>query len=138
MTPTDAVRPAGATVPSTALPDLQMKSKISGNEDLRVDGTIEEPISLKCYRLTVGPSAKVIAEVIAREVVVYGKVYGSLRALDRIEIKKDGSVVGNLTTPRILIEDGAYFKGNIEIERRKTPRGSSRTMSESALPATRR
>jgi len=115
-----------------------MKGKISGNEDLHVDGTVEEPISLKCYRLTVGPSAKVIAEVVAREVVVYGKVYGNLRARDRIEIKKDGSVVGDLTTARILIEDGAYFKGNIEIERRKAPRGSSQTLSESTLPAARR
>jgi len=104
-------------------PDLDAAGKISGNEDLRVDGIVEEPISLKCYRLTVGRKAKVTAEVVAREVVVYGKVCGKLQARDRIEIKKDGSVVGDLTTPRILIEDGAYFKGNIQIERRKSPRG---------------
>lgn len=85
--------------------------------------TVEEPISIKCYRLTIGRRAKVTAEVVAREVVVYGKVYGNLRARDRIEIKKDGSVVGDLTAPRILIEEGAYFKGSIQIERRKTPRG---------------
>ncbi len=136
MTPTDAIRPTGAMVRSTARlgPDLQMKGKIPGNEDLRVDGTVEEPISLKCYRLTVGPSAEVIAEVVASEVVVYG----NLRARDCIEIKKDGSVVGDLITARILIEDGAYFKGNIEIERRKAPRGLPQRLSESTLPAARR
>jgi cytoskeletal protein CcmA (bactofilin family) len=65
----------------------------------------------------VGASAKVTADVIAREVVVYGNVKGNLRARDRIEIKKDGSVVGDLTTARIMIEDGAYFKGSIEIDK---------------------
>ncbi|MGA8267042.1 MAG: polymer-forming cytoskeletal protein [Candidatus Acidiferrales bacterium] len=64
-----------------------------------------------------GASAKVTADVIAREVVVYGNVKGNLQARDRIEIKKDGSVVGDLTTARIMIEDGAYFKGSIEIEK---------------------
>ena len=123
--PADAIRSGNATVRTTAWlePDLDMPGKISGTEDLRVDGIVEEPISLKCHRLTVGRKAKVTAEVIAREVVVYGKVYGKLRARDRIEIKKDGSVVGDLTTAQILIEDGGYFKGNIEIERRKSPRG---------------
>src|SRR5713101_4410646 len=58
-----------------------------------------------------------IADVIAREVVVYGNVKGNIRAKDRIEIKKDGSVIGDLTTSRIMIEDGAYFKGSIEIDR---------------------
>lgn len=125
MTPADAIRLASATGRTTARLglDFDVTGKISGNEDLRIDGTVEEPISLKCHRLTVGSRAKVTAEVMAREVVVYGKFYGNLRALDRIEIKKDGSVIGDLTTARVLIEDGAYFKGNIQIERRKTPRG---------------
>ena len=70
-----------------------------------------------------GRRANVIAEVFAREVIIYGKVRGKLQARDRIEIKKDGSVVGDLTSARILIEDGAYFRGRIQIERRKTQRG---------------
>src|ERR1700676_2948940 len=64
-----------------------------------------------------GWSRSTTADVVAREVVVYGSVKGNLRARDRIEIKKDGSVVGDLTTARIMIEDGAYFKGSIEIDR---------------------
>ncbi len=124
-TPANATRPASAPLRTSAWlePDREVTDKISGNEDLRIDGTIEEPISLKCYRLTIGHSAKVTAEVVAREVVVYGSVKGDLRARDRIEIKKDGSVVGDVTTAQILIEDGAYLKGNLQIERRKTPRG---------------
>ncbi len=74
-------------------------------------------MQLEDRKLTVGASAKVTADVIAREVVVYGNVKGNLRARDRIEIKKDGSVVGDLTTARISIEDGAYFKGSIEIDK---------------------
>jgi cytoskeletal protein CcmA (bactofilin family) len=96
---------------------LHVKGEISGNEDLHVDGSVEGLIQLDDRRLTVGVSAKVIADVVAREIVVYGSVKGNLRARDRIEIKKDGSVVGDLTTARIMIEDGAYFKGAIEIDR---------------------
>ncbi len=68
-------------------------------------------------KLTVGASARLTADIVAREVVVYGNVKGNLRARDRIEIKKDGSVIGDLTTARIMIEDGAYFKGSIEIDK---------------------
>ena len=94
-----------------------MKGEISGNEDLHIDGSVEGLIQLEDRKLTVGASAKLTADVVAREVVVYGSVKGNLRARDRIEIKKDGSVVGDLTTARIMIEDGAYFKGSIEIDR---------------------
>src|SRR6202046_118427 len=96
---------------------LHVKGEITGNEDLLIDGTVEGLVQLEDRKLTVGASAKVTADVIAREVVVYGNVKGNLRARDRIEIKKDGSVVGDLTTARISIEDGAYFKGSIEIDK---------------------
>jgi cytoskeletal protein CcmA (bactofilin family) len=84
---------------------------------LQIDGSVEGLVQLDDRKLTVGASAKLTADVVAREVVVYGSVKGNLRARDRIEIKKDGSVVGDLTTARIMIEDGAYFKGSIEIDR---------------------
>jgi cytoskeletal protein CcmA (bactofilin family) len=96
---------------------LHVKGEITGNEDLHIDGSVEGLVQLEDRKLVVGASAKVTADVIAREVVVYGNVKGNLRARDRIEIKKDGSVVGDLTTARIMIEDGAYFKGSIEIDR---------------------
>jgi cytoskeletal protein CcmA (bactofilin family) len=116
----DAIRPpAPQPVGSGARlgTSLRVKGEISGNEDLHVDGTVEGLIQLEDRKLTVGMAAKVTADVIAREIVVYGSIKGNLRARDKIEIKKDGSVVGDLTTARIMIEDGAYFKGAIEIDR---------------------
>jgi cytoskeletal protein CcmA (bactofilin family) len=117
---TDAMRPLSSTPSgSTARlgASLHVKGEISGNEDLHIDGSVEGLVQLEDRKLTVGASAKLTADVVAREVVVYGSVKGNLRARDRIEIKKDGSVVGDLTTARIMIEDGAYFKGSIEIDR---------------------
>jgi cytoskeletal protein CcmA (bactofilin family) len=117
---TDAMRPL-ATPSSSGTArlgaSLHVKGEINGHEDLLVDGSVEGLIQLEDRKLTVGATAKVTADVIAREVVVYGTVKGNLRARDRIEIKKDGSVVGDLTTARIMIEDGAYFKGSIEIDK---------------------
>ena len=117
---TDAMRPLGATADRATArlgASLHVKGEISGNEDLLIDGSVEGLITLDERKLTIGPAAKVTADIIAREVVVYGNVKGNLRAKDRIEIKKDGSVNGDLTTSRIMIEDGAYFKGSIEIDK---------------------
>ena len=118
---TDSIRPlASSPVGSTARlgASLHVKGEITGNEDLHIDGSVEGLVQLDDRKLTVGASAKLTADVVAREVVVYGSVKGNLRARDRIEIKKDGSVIGDLTTARIMIEDGAYFKGSIEIDRK--------------------
>ena len=127
---TDAMRPLSSTPSgSTARlgASLHIKGEISGNEDLHIDGSVEGLVQLEDRKLTVGASAKLTADVVAREVVVYGSVKGNLRARDRIEIKKDGSVVGDLTTARIMIEDGAYFKGSIEIDRTASPSTSRDT-----------
>jgi cytoskeletal protein CcmA (bactofilin family) len=124
---TDAMRPL-STTPSGSTArlgaSLHVKGEISGNEDLHIDGSVEGLVQLEDRKLTVGASAKLTADVVAREVVVYGSVKGNLRARDLIEIKKDGSVVGDLTTARIMIEDGAYFKGSIEIDRTGTDGGA--------------
>src|ERR1039458_2264880 len=130
---TDAMRPL-STTPSGSTArlgaSLHVKGEISGNEDLHIDGSVEGLIQLEDRKLTVGASAKLTADVVAREVVVYGSVKGNLRARDRIEIKKDGSVVGDLITARIMIEDGAYFKGSIEIDR--TASGSETDLDKPA------
>jgi cytoskeletal protein CcmA (bactofilin family) len=96
---------------------LHVKGEISGNEDLVIDGSVEGLIQLDERQLTVGTTARVMADIFAGEVVIYGKVKGTVRAKGKIEIKKDGSVDGDLSMAQILIEDGAYFKGSIEIER---------------------
>jgi len=120
MAPMDSTYPgATGTSGSTARlgASLHIKGEITGNEDLQIDGSVEGLVQLEDRRLVVGASARVTADIIAREILVYGNVKGNLRARDRIEIKKDGSVVGDLTTARIMIEDGAYFKGSIEIDK---------------------
>jgi cytoskeletal protein CcmA (bactofilin family) len=133
---TDALRPLGGTASGATArlgSSLHVKGEITGNEDLQVDGSVEGLIQLDERKLIIGSTSKVTADVIAREVVVYGNVKGNLRAKDRIEIKKDGSVVGDLTTSRIMIEDGAYFKGSIEIDKASEKEASR---SAFAKPAT--
>ena len=118
---------------------LHVKGEITGSEDLLIDGSVEGLIQLDERKLTVGATAKVTADIIAREVVVYGTVKGNLRAKDRIEIKKDGSVNGDLTTARIMIEDGAYFKGSIEIDKsgeKETSSAFSKSANATAPAAT--
>ena len=135
MAPLDSPYPATTSSGGTARlgASLHVKGEITGNEDLHIDGTVEGLVNLEDRRLTIGASAKVTADIIAREVAVFGNVKGNLRARDRIEIKKDGSVVGDLTTARIMIEDGAYFKGSIEID--KTGDASSSSDNDLDKPA---
>lgn len=99
---------------------LAIKGHITGTEDLRIDGKVDGPVSLRGHELTVGPTAQLNSEIQAGEVVVYGKVVGNLHARGRVDIKKDGSIVGDISSARISIEDGAHFKGRIEIDPTKT------------------
>jgi cytoskeletal protein CcmA (bactofilin family) len=138
MAPLDTTYPSTASGGTARLGgSLHVKGEITGNEDLHIDGSVEGLVQLEDRKLTVGASAKVTADIIAREVVVYGNVKGNLRARDRIEIKKDGSVVGDLTTARIMIEDGAYFKGSIEIDKSGDGGDSSYEKSSSSYAKTR-
>jgi len=99
---------------------LQIKGHITGTEDLQIDGKVEGSISLRGHQLTVGSTAQLNSEIHAGEVVVYGKVVGNVHARDRVDVKTDGSVVGDISTARISIEDGAHFKGRIEIDPAKS------------------
>ena len=94
---------------------MKVNGQISSREDLYVDGDVEGTIELHDNRLTIGPNGKVHAGVKAREVVVLGSIQGNVEASDRLEIRKEGRLVGDIHTARIVIEDGAYFKGSIDI-----------------------
>lgn len=94
---------------------LQIKGEISGNEDLKLDCKVDGLISIGGFRLTMGPTARLDGDIVAREAVIAGEVHGDISAFDRIEVAKSASIVGDLSTSKILIEEGAYFKGGIEI-----------------------
>jgi cytoskeletal protein CcmA (bactofilin family) len=96
-------------------PSLQIKGEITGGEDLKLGSKVEGLVSIGGFRLTVEPSAHVVGDIVAREAVISGEVTGDISAFDRIEIKKSATVVGDLSTGKIVIEEGAYFKGGIEI-----------------------
>jgi len=96
-------------------PSLHIKGEISGNEDLKLDSKVEGLVSIGGFRLTVGPSAHLTADIVAREAVITGEVIGDVRACDRIEIMKSASIMGDLSTGKITIEEGAYFNGSVEV-----------------------
>src|SRR5215470_19721116 len=101
---------------------VTIKGQIFSREDLIVDGEIEGAIELNEHRLTVGPNGRVRAGIKAREIVVLGTIDGNVEALDKIDIRKDAKLVGDIKTARIIIEDGAYFKGSIDIVRTEPPK----------------
>jgi cytoskeletal protein CcmA (bactofilin family) len=105
-------------------PGLQIKGEITGNEDLKLDSKVEGLISIGGFRLTVGPSAHVVGDIVAREAMISGEVTGDINAGDRIEIKKSASVVGDLSTVKIMIEEGAYLKGGLEVGSNNTQIGT--------------
>jgi cytoskeletal protein CcmA (bactofilin family) len=95
---------------------LVIKGKITGTEDLQVDGKVEGPILLEGHQLTVGPAAQLNSKITACELIVYGKVLENVSARDRVDVRKNGSVTGDISTAHITIEDSAHFKGRIEID----------------------
>jgi cytoskeletal protein CcmA (bactofilin family) len=94
---------------------VKIIGQIHSKEDLYVDGDVEGTVEAPEHRLTVGPNGTVHATVKAREVVALGSIQGNVEAAERIEIKKEAKLVGDIRTARIVIEDGAYFKGSIDI-----------------------
>ncbi len=99
---------------------LQIKGELTGTEDLQIDGKVDGPISLRGHQLTIGSTAQLNSEIYTGAAIVYGRVVGNLHASDRVDIKTDGSVIGDISTARISIEDGAHFKGRIEIDPTKS------------------
>jgi cytoskeletal protein CcmA (bactofilin family) len=94
-----------------------IKGELSGSEDLVIDGRVEGTIDLRNHSLTVGPSGNLKAGVTAKSIVILGKVDGSLIASDRLDLRKSAVVTGDLTTQRIAIEEGAFLKGKVDIQK---------------------
>jgi cytoskeletal protein CcmA (bactofilin family) len=96
---------------------LVIKGEVTGSESLYIDGRVEGSINLSGNRVTIGRNGVVAANINAREIVVLGKVRGNLTASDRVDIRNDGSLTGDVIAARISIEDGAFFKGGIDIRK---------------------
>jgi cytoskeletal protein CcmA (bactofilin family) len=96
---------------------LVIKGEVTGSESLYIDGRVEGSINLAGNRVTIGRNGVVAANINAREIVVLGKVRGNLTASDRVDIRNDGSLTGDVIAARISIEDGAFFKGGIDIRK---------------------
>jgi len=109
----EVVQPSGGMITST----LVIKGEIRGREDLYIDGEVQVSIHLSEGRVTIGPHGKISADVDAREVVVRGKVKGSVRGRERVEIGRTGEVRGDIATVRIAIEEGAEIHSKVEITR---------------------
>jgi len=96
---------------------LSIKGEITGTESLFIDGRVEGSISIPGNRVTVGKNGVVTASISAREIVVLGKLKGNVSATDRVDIRAEGALTGDVAAARISIEDGAFFKGGIDIRK---------------------
>jgi cytoskeletal protein CcmA (bactofilin family) len=133
--PTRPVSPAPAPEPVRAAPapgdqatigkGLYIKGEITGSESLYVDGKVDGSINLAGNRVTVGRNGQVAASINAREIVVLGKVRGNITATDRVDIRAEGALTGDVAAARISIEDGAFFKGGIDIRKAETKQAAA-------------
>ena len=119
--PTPAAAPRNAVLnnqeQATIGKSLVIKGEVTGSESLYIDGRVEGAITLPGNRVTIGRNGTVQANVNAKEVVILGKVKGNINATDRVDIRNEGSLTGDVVCQRISIEDGAYFKGGIDIRK---------------------
>jgi cytoskeletal protein CcmA (bactofilin family) len=128
-TPTPAPAPQRET-PKTAEPhrgdvghigkSVQIRGELTGSEDLYLDGEIEGTVDLRDHALIIGPNGKIKAGITARDLVVHGRVEGNVTATGRVDLRKSSTLIGDISTQRIVIEDGAFFKGAIDIKEKET------------------
>ncbi|MEY2393876.1 MAG: hypothetical protein QOF94_221 [Acidobacteriaceae bacterium] len=140
--PSVAPRPATSSSTTTTADQatigksLVIKGEVTGSESLYIDGRVEGSISLAGNRVTIGRNGVVAANINAREIVVLGKVRGNLTASDRVDIRSDGSLTGDVVAARISIEDGAYFKGGIDIRKGGQPTTQTKANGEDKIVST--
>jgi cytoskeletal protein CcmA (bactofilin family) len=136
--PAAVPRPVATTTSDQATigKSLVIKGEVTGSESLYIDGRVEGSINLSGNRVTIGRNGVVAANISAREIVVLGKVRGNLTASDRVDIRSDGSLTGDVVAARISIEDGAFFKGGIDIRKGGKTDAKPEEISKSVSAAT--
>jgi cytoskeletal protein CcmA (bactofilin family) len=112
-----------------------IKGELSGSEDLYVDGQVEGTIELQGNSLTIGPNGHLRANVNAKNVVVHGKLEGSVKASERTELKKSAVVTGDIFAQKIAIEEGAYFKGKVDIQKESPKSVSAAPVIKTETPS---
>jgi cytoskeletal protein CcmA (bactofilin family) len=95
-----------------------IKGELNGSEDLTIEGHVEGTIQLRDHVLTIGPNGKIKAQVFAKAVIVLGEVHGNVTASEKVDIRDNGSVEGDIVSPRIAIAEGAHFKGSVDMQRK--------------------
>jgi cytoskeletal protein CcmA (bactofilin family) len=103
-----------------------IKGELSGSEDLTIEGQVEGKIELRQNVLTIGPNGKIKAQVTAKTVVVEGQVQGNIAATERVDIRDNGTVDGDLIAPRVAIADGAHFRGAIDMQKQPARTGDAK------------
>jgi cytoskeletal protein CcmA (bactofilin family) len=98
-----------------------IKGELMGSEDLTIEGHVEGTIQLRDHVLTIGPNGKIKAQVFAKSVIVLGEVHGNVSASDKVDIRENGSVDGDLIAPRVAIAEGAHFRGSVDMQRKPQP-----------------
>jgi len=114
---------------------VKVVGQIYSKEDLYVDGTVEGTLEASEHKLTIGPHGTIQASIKAREVLVLGTIQGNVEAFERLEIRKDAKLMGDIRTARIVIEDGAYFKGSIDIIKPEPVKATAKPAASAAAPA---
>ncbi|MGH9784194.1 MAG: bactofilin family protein [Terriglobia bacterium] len=113
---------------------VTIKGELSGNEDLFIDGQVEGMIEVREHNLTIGPNGRVQANVNAKQVVLFGSLKGNVRASDRVDIRKTGSLIGDVVAARVMIEDGASIKGSVDIQKAVETAGKPTEMKRAEVP----
>src|SRR5688572_17787792 len=152
--PSTPTQPSGVqTTPQAAEPRRQqierdvvnigksvvIKGELNGSEDLTIEGHVEGKIELKDHVLTIGPNGKIKAQVFAKSVIVLGEVHGNVTATEKVDIRDNGSVDGDIISPRVAIAEGAHFRGSVDMQRKpgqpgqqQAPKGQSQPQAQSA------
>jgi cytoskeletal protein CcmA (bactofilin family) len=112
-----------------------IKGELSGSEDLTIEGNVEGKIELNENILTIGPNGKINAEVFAKAVIVLGVVVGNVTASEKVDIRDNGSVDGDITSPRVAIAEGAHFRGSVDMQRAGSKAAAAAPAATAAKPA---
>jgi cytoskeletal protein CcmA (bactofilin family) len=112
-----------------------IKGELNGSEDLTIEGHVEGTIQLKDHVLTIGPNGRIKAQVFAKSVIVLGEVTGNVTATDKVDIRDNGSVDGDIVSPRVAIAEGAHFRGSVDMQRKAGAEPKAPAQSKPAAPA---